>query len=55
MGGDHAPREVVRGAALAVRELGVRVALVGRRDDVEQELAGLPGAYAPRAGSVARL
>jgi phosphate acyltransferase len=42
MGGDHAPREVVRGAALAARELGVRVALVGRREDVERELAALP-------------
>jgi phosphate acyltransferase len=42
MGGDNAPREVVRGAALAVRELGVRVALVGRRADIERELATLP-------------
>lgn len=29
MGGDHAPREIVRGAVLAARETGVRVALVG--------------------------
>ena len=42
MGGDNAPCEVVRGAALAVRELGVRIALVGRRADVERELAALP-------------
>ena len=42
MGGDNAPREVVRGAALAVRELGVRVALVGYRADIERELATLP-------------
>jgi glycerol-3-phosphate acyltransferase PlsX len=42
MGGDNAPREVVRGAAMAVRQLGVRVALVGRRDDIERELAALP-------------
>jgi glycerol-3-phosphate acyltransferase PlsX len=41
MGGDNAPREVVRGAALAVRELGVRVALVGRRAEIERELAAL--------------
>lgn len=42
MGGDNAPREVVRGAALAVRELAVRVALVGRPADIERELATLP-------------
>ncbi|HEY6378993.1 MAG TPA: phosphate acyltransferase PlsX [Candidatus Dormibacteraeota bacterium] len=42
MGGDHAPAAAVRGAALAVRELGVRVALVGRRADVERQLATLP-------------
>jgi glycerol-3-phosphate acyltransferase PlsX len=42
MGGDNAPREVVRGAALAVRELGVRVALVGLRADIDRELASLP-------------
>jgi len=42
MGGDNAPGEIVRGAALAVRELGVRVALVGRRSDIERELERLP-------------
>ena len=42
MGGDHAPREMVRGAAAAVRRLEVDVALVGRRADVERELAELP-------------
>src|SRR5437588_5786816 len=42
MGGDHAPREIVRGAAAAVRRLEVDVALVGRRADVERELAELP-------------
>lgn len=42
MGGDRAPQEIVRGAALAVRELGVSVALVGRRVDVERELSMLP-------------
>ena len=42
MGGDNAPAAVVRGAALAVRELGVRVALVGRHADVERQLATLP-------------
>ncbi len=39
MGGDHAPAEPVRGAVLAARELGIRVALVGRPEDVERELA----------------
>lgn len=52
MGGDNAPREVVRGAALAVRELGVHVALVGRRADIERELAALP---ADDAGALDRI
>jgi glycerol-3-phosphate acyltransferase PlsX len=39
MGGDHAPREIVRGAVLAARELGIRVALVGQPALVEAELA----------------
>ena len=30
MGGDNAPAEIVAGAVRAARELGVRVALVGR-------------------------
>ncbi len=34
MGGDNAPDEIVRGAVLAARELGVRVALVGRPEEV---------------------
>jgi glycerol-3-phosphate acyltransferase PlsX len=41
MGGDHAPTEMVRGAALAVRELGVTVTLVGQRDRIDRELAAL--------------
>jgi phosphate acyltransferase len=39
MGGDNAPREIVRGALLGAARLGVRVALVGRRSDVERALA----------------
>jgi glycerol-3-phosphate acyltransferase PlsX len=39
MGGDHAPREIVSGAVRAARELGVRVALVGRTEAVIAELA----------------
>lgn len=38
MGGDNAPREIVRGALRAVNELGVRVQLVGRREAIEAEL-----------------
>ena len=43
MGGDHAPRETVLGAALAARELDVYVALVGRPDALEPEIAALSG------------
>lgn len=39
MGGDNAPAEIVRGAVLAVRELGLRVVLVGRRTEVAALLA----------------
>jgi len=38
MGGDNAPREIVRGALLGASRLGVSVTLVGRRDVVEREL-----------------
>jgi len=39
MGGDNAPREIVRGALLGAARLGVRVALVGRGDEVSREIA----------------
>ncbi|MCY9785987.1 phosphate acyltransferase PlsX [Nocardiopsis sp. EMB25] len=39
MGGDRAPGEIVRGAVLAVRELGLRVVLVGRRTEIATLLA----------------
>lgn len=39
MGGDHAPEEIVKGAVLAARELGIQVALVGPPALVEEELA----------------
>lgn len=47
MGGDNAPRTEVEGAILAVRELGVKVLLVGQPEKISQELArhsyrGLP-------------
>ncbi len=39
MGGDHAPREVVRGALEAARiHPDLRLLLVGRPDDVREEL-----------------
>jgi glycerol-3-phosphate acyltransferase PlsX len=41
MGGDHAPREIVAGAANAVRDLGVEVILVGPGDRVREEVQRL--------------
>lgn len=41
MGGDHAPSVMIEGALAAARHLPVRVALVGRRDAIEAELARL--------------
>ncbi|HYM16400.1 MAG TPA: phosphate acyltransferase PlsX [Dehalococcoidia bacterium] len=38
MGGDHAPAEIVAGALLASRDLGIDVALVGPQDVVAAEL-----------------
>jgi glycerol-3-phosphate acyltransferase PlsX len=38
MGGEHAPREVVRGAVAAAREQGVEVVLVGKRSAIATEL-----------------
>jgi phosphate acyltransferase len=43
MGGDHAPDVVVEGALLAARELGVRILLVGRREEIEPRLKGQSG------------
>lgn len=39
MGGDHAPREIVRGALLAAAEYPVDLILVGREEDVRRELS----------------
>jgi len=51
MGGDHAPRETVQGALLAVRDAellqmapDLQVVLVGRKEDIEKELAGVSDA-----------
>lgn len=38
MGGDHSPGAIVEGAALAVREFGLSVILVGIADRVQEEL-----------------
>src|SRR5688572_8067174 len=38
MGGDHAPRPEVEGAVQAARELGLRVLLVGRPEEINREL-----------------
>jgi phosphate acyltransferase len=42
MGGDHAPQAVIEGAALASREFGVEVILVGDPEMIERELAHHP-------------
>ncbi len=52
MGGDHAPREPVRGAFLAARRLGLRVALVGRPEAIAAEMERL-GAPPPGVEVVA--
>lgn len=52
MGGDYAPREIVQGAVMALRDpeiqelagSGLELALVGRREDVERELKGVSSA-----------
>lgn len=41
MGGDYAPREVVRGAVEAINKLGIEVILVGDHEIVGRELSGL--------------
>ncbi|MEW6720282.1 MAG: phosphate acyltransferase PlsX [Thermodesulfobacteriota bacterium] len=38
MGGDHAPREVVRGSVQAIRENGLSVILVGQEPRIREEL-----------------
>src|SRR5580693_2510428 len=44
MGGDHAPKSEVEGAIRAVRQLGVKVILVGQEDVVRRELEQHDGA-----------
>ena len=40
MGGDHAPREIVRGAVRAMEESPVEILLVGREEEIRRELGG---------------
>lgn len=46
MGGDHAPREIVKGALLAVAEHPVEVILVGKEEVIRRELAELDSKHA---------
>ncbi|MGH2628813.1 MAG: phosphate acyltransferase, partial [Anaerolineales bacterium] len=39
MGGDHAPRNVIEGSVQAAREYALPLVLVGRKEEVESELA----------------
>ena len=39
MGGDHAPREIVKGAIDAIKEFDIQIAFVGIPDQIEKELA----------------
>lgn len=39
MSGDNAPQEIVKGALRAEKELGIELALVGKRDEIEKCLA----------------
>lgn len=41
MGGDYAPRAIVIGAVMAVKEYGVDVVLVGKKQEIEAELKKL--------------
>ena len=45
MGGDHAPKSEVTGAIQAIKLLGVKVILVGRREVVEAELQSHPSGW----------
>lgn len=39
MGGDYAPREIVKGAVLACQEFSIKALLVGKKEDIGKELA----------------
>ena len=45
MSGDHAPQEIVAGAVRAADELGVKIVLVGRRDEIQSCLGDRRDAF----------
>jgi len=47
MGGDHAPRSIIDGAASAHREFGSDIILVGKADIIKNELLKLGAAHLP--------
>ncbi|MHB8730715.1 MAG: phosphate acyltransferase PlsX [bacterium] len=49
MGGDHAPREIVSGAADAARDLDVEVILVGPGERLKEELRHVPAPHRSEA------
>ncbi|MHB0885248.1 MAG: phosphate acyltransferase PlsX [Bacillota bacterium] len=54
MGGDNAPREIVRGAVAAAKgSPDLEVVLVGRTDDIDRELAAIGATDTPRLSKVA--
>jgi glycerol-3-phosphate acyltransferase PlsX len=58
MGGDHAPRPEVEGSLHAARDLGLRILLVGRPEEVKRELnrhahRGLPVEIVPATDVIA--
>jgi phosphate acyltransferase len=48
MGGDYAPDEIVKGAALAIAELGVAIVLVGPQDIIATAIATHAPLYADK-------
>lgn len=54
MGGDNAPREIVRGAVAAVKATpDLTVVLIGRAEDIDRELAAAGATGLPRLNQVA--
>ncbi|MFZ5627017.1 MAG: phosphate acyltransferase, partial [Bacillota bacterium] len=43
MGGDHAPREIVKGAVAACRELNLGIILVGPAEQLREEITAAGG------------
>jgi len=49
MGGDYAPREIVKGAIEGAKKEGIEIILVGREDAIQKEMEryGISGASYP--------